>query len=107
MSAAGPQLAVAALYGAVVGMALTIQHCNWQGCKARYLAIKALAKKMEAYPWETMENAPKDGTMILAWIPGPKWPVIIFWDEDRWLQTGSRFVVETMTHWCRLPGAPS
>lgn len=56
--------------------------------------------------WRSMDDAPKDGTAILAWVPRQRGAScdVILWFEGAWYdQWGSP---EAPTHWTPLPDEP-
>src|SRR6266851_2617052 len=61
-------------------------------------------------PWRPIETAPKDGTMILTFVPWLTYPKTLFWakyaDEWRCPATEDAHKYEP-THWLPLPTPPS
>jgi len=71
--------------------------------------------RREAGAWQPIETAPKDGTVILAWIPaheGDKPEVApVRWQSHvtgRWVHDASDWTLEAPmpTHWQPLPAPP-
>jgi hypothetical protein len=62
--------------------------------------------------WQTIDTAPKDGTLILALVPFPTlvrwWTDLDGFGEDYpWVgRDGSSYKVNQVTHWLPLPPLP-
>lgn len=56
--------------------------------------------------WKPISSAPKDGTLVLLWVPGGGWytgqwnPLSGHWDD------GDYFSELDATHWTELPPPP-
>lgn len=59
--------------------------------------------------WQHIESAPKDGTEILAWVPG--WyrgkggSIVLLWLDGKWTGIGLHRGVNA-THWMPIPPGP-
>ncbi len=64
-------------------------------------------QEAETPPWQPIETAPKDGTMILAIEPKNKQRRLVVYHEDwcMWLSVPGRIQVRA-THWMPLPAPP-
>lgn len=63
----------------------------------------------EATRWRPIENAPKDGTAVLALLPNSDMPVVVRWDT-RWAACWDECPLsglDTPTHWMPLPKPPT
>ena len=58
--------------------------------------------------WRTIGSAPRDGTMILAFIKGtPPLMLPVHWRDGRWWDDIGRGFGGTVTHWLPLPLPPA
>lgn len=74
-----------------------------------------IAKLREALEWRPIEEAPKDGTWILAkWQTGPGWIAVFWHPKGYWLETHqmgrtrnvARFAQTGITEFMRVPTKP-
>lgn len=59
--------------------------------------------------WKPIETAPKDGTEILLYEPGPAYVQMGYWVRDGWLMVDAQCGGEssaTPTHWLPIPEPP-
>ena len=80
-----------------------------QGVFAKRQYATRLAKGGSMTDWQPINSAKKDGSEILAFIPGfGMGQMVLYWTDGYWRATanGMGLKIEP-THWMPLPGAPS
>lgn len=78
---------------------------------ANIAAVAALDRARED-GWRTMDSAPKDGALILAFEPITKWMVVVEYTNDEtwpWREASSaqEFLPGDLTHWRPIPAPPT
>lgn len=68
---------------------------------------RAFAAGLEAM-WQPIETAPKDGTNIIANVPGfGMGKMVLFWMDSRWRESAQMLGLKVEpTHWMPLPQPP-
>lgn len=59
--------------------------------------------------WRPIESAPKDGTVLMLWIPEYKYGVAFgYWSETlkEWLDDEDGCAIKEPSHWMPLPAPP-
>lgn len=69
------------------------------------------AAVMAERDWRPIEDAPKDGTWILAWRPSTSLPIVVRWakfyrNTEDWGWRGDNDLPYLVTHWTALPVPP-
>ena len=101
--------AVARMYQTIPGMSPTQAEQD-----ATAVACLAGADALRRGTWQPIEIAPKDGTTILVWADGIRFPVVYWTDHDIewWHVTDGKHGPWPLrgaspTHWMPLPDAPT
>jgi hypothetical protein len=67
----------------------------------------AAALLSAAGQWQTMESAPRDGTVVLCVIKGkPPLMLPMMWRDGFWWDDIDRGFSDAVTHWMHLPPPP-
>jgi hypothetical protein len=77
-------------------------------CPDEIMALQAQGnEELKCQSWQVIETAPKDGSMILGYIPDSGYHIIL-WDVDYWdLAVGGGTFIVKPTHWMALPEPPA
>lgn len=69
---------------------------------------RAAALSREGEGWREIGSAPKDGTGIVAFVPGfAMGSMVLFWLDGKWREPANHLALRVdPTHWMPLPPAP-
>lgn len=78
---------------------------NCQSVTPKHRAEQAIVEALDdAYRWQPMATAPKDGTRILT--TGLGGTVVAWWDTNGWRISNFGYLIQQPTHWLPIPPLP-